>query len=71
MTIAAPRCSAVFAAAFLAVCCASCTYATGQAWQRNECGRIADANEYQRCLERARGGEDEYRRDAERARGAR
>ncbi len=71
MTGAAARCRGVSAAALVAVCCVACTQATGQAWQRNECGRIADASEYQRCLERTRGGEDEYRRDVERARGSR
>ena len=46
--------------------CAACssqqTYGTGQAWQRNECNKIIDAQERQRCKANANTSHDTYQR---------
>jgi hypothetical protein len=59
-------------AALAALCCAAgCSsqqaYGTGQAWQRNECQKIADAQRRSRCLESANQSYEDYQREAEAA----
>ena len=49
-----------------APCLSSCStqqvYGVGQAWQRNECYRIVDAQEHGRCMAGTRMSYDEYKR---------
>lgn len=54
---------ASLAAAVSATACSSQqAYGFGQAWQRNECGRISDMQERQRCMSAASTSYDDYRR---------
>lgn len=63
---------ALVAAALLAAgCSARQAYETGQAWQRNECLRLPDAQDRQRCLERVRMDFDQYQKESGAARGQR
>ena len=70
MTRAMSRLLTPFIAA-LALLGAGCTsqqlYATGQQWRANECRRLADTAERDRCLRDARLPYDEYRRQADAA----
>lgn len=50
---------------FLSSCSAQQAYGTGQAWQRNQCHRLADAQEPSRCLAGTNTSHDEYKRQAE------
>ena len=43
-------------------CAAQRLYDTGQAWQRNECNRLADAEQRARCMAGTEMRYDEYRR---------
>jgi hypothetical protein len=62
-----------FAIAFLIVLGAvsACTpqqrYATGQNYQRNQCERLPDMGERQRCLEKANMSYEEYRKESQAA----
>ena len=44
----------------------SCTteqaYNTGQGWQRNECNKIVDRAEYERCMQSTSTSYDDYKR---------
>jgi hypothetical protein len=46
--------------------CTACSspqaYGTGQAWQRNECNKIIDAQERQRCMANANVSYETYQR---------
>jgi hypothetical protein len=42
-------------------------YGIGQAWQRNECYKIVDAQEHGRCMASASMSYDEYKRRIEAA----
>jgi len=55
---------ALTAVAVLAVsaCSANNLYSGGQAWQRNHCERILDANERARCMASAATSFEEYQR---------
>jgi hypothetical protein len=55
------------AAYALAGCSKRQVYATGQAWQRNECDQIIDKNERQRCLEQASQPYERYHRQVDEA----
>ena len=46
-------------------CSARQAYNTGQAWQRNECNKIVDAAELQRCLRGTNTSYDDYQREVE------
>lgn len=58
--------------ALISISIASCSsqqaYSTGQAVQRNECNKINDSQERQRCMEKANMSHDVYQRQAEAAR---
>lgn len=43
-------------------CSSRQAYDSGQAWQRNECGRIPDTQERQRCMNSASTSYDTYQR---------
>lgn len=60
--------AAVAAAPLFTACSSQQAYGTGQAWQRNECYRINDAQERSRCLSSASTSFDEYKRQSEAAR---
>ena len=54
---------ACLAAATLSGACSSRqAYGTGQAWQQNECGKIPDMQERQRCMGSASTSYDTYQR---------
>ena len=50
-------------AQLLAGCSAEQTYSAGQNWQRNQCTRIPDRAEYDRCMADANRSYDTYRRE--------
>ncbi len=49
-------------------CSSQQAYHSGQAWQRNECNKIIDAQERSRCLASTSTSYEEYQRQAEKAR---
>ena len=49
----------------LSGCASSLLYNTGQAWQRDQCQRIADFQERSRCLARAGMSQEAYQREVE------
>lgn len=57
-----------------APCLSSCSsqqvYGAGQAWQRNECYKIVDAQEHGRCMASTSMSYDEYKRRTEAAKDA-
>jgi len=52
----------VAVACALAGCSSQQVYATGQAYQRNQCRKLPDAGEREQCLERNDMGYEDYRR---------
>jgi hypothetical protein len=50
---------------FLPACTAEQAYGSGQAWQRNQCARIPDKAEYDRCMGKAETSYDSYKRQSE------
>jgi hypothetical protein len=54
-------------AACLSSCSSQQVYGIGQAWQRNECYKIVDAQEHGRCMASASMSYDEYKRRIEAA----
>jgi hypothetical protein len=50
-------------------CLPACTteqaYGTGQAWQRNQCSRLPDKTDYDRCMSRTNTDYESYRRQRE------
>lgn len=59
-------------AALALAACAGCSsqqlYGTGQAMQRNECNKLGDMAERQRCMDSANRSQDSYEREAAAAR---
>ena len=53
----------------LVLCLSGCSsqqlYGAGQAWQRNECHKVIDAQEHRRCLANTSMSYDEYKRRIE------
>jgi len=47
----------------LAGCSGEQTYSAGQNWQRNQCARIPDRAEYDRCMADANRSYDSYKRE--------
>lgn len=60
-------CSAAWVA--LAGCSSQQLYGGGQAWQQQECNKLMDAQERNRCMSSAKRSYDEYRREADAAKG--
>jgi hypothetical protein len=56
--------------ALLTGCSSQQLYGAGQAWQRNECQRMLDPRERERCLASTALSYEEYRRQAEEAKRA-
>lgn len=46
-------------------CSSQQAYGVGQAWQRNECYKLAEMNDRQRCLKEADRSYDSYQKDTE------
>jgi hypothetical protein len=59
------------AALALSGCSNRMLYQTVQGWQQQECRKIADAAERQRCMASTAGSYDDYRRAREAAQGTR
>jgi hypothetical protein len=55
--------------ASLAGCSSQMAYNSGQAWQRQECMKLLDAEQRQRCLASTATTYEDYRRQAEAAKG--
>ena len=59
----------LFVAGMATLSVAGCTpqqlYDSNQGWQRNECGRIPDHTEYERCMSKANTSYEDYKREAE------
>ena len=55
-------------ATLLGGCSAQQLYATGQAWQKQECSKIADGQERGRCLASTQTSYEDYKRQSEAAR---
>jgi hypothetical protein len=49
---------------FLASCSAEQAYGSGQAWQRNQCARLPDKAEYDRCMGKTDTSYDSYKRES-------
>jgi hypothetical protein len=43
----------IAAALLLSACTAERLYGTGQAWERNQCSKLPDKADYDRCMARA------------------
>jgi hypothetical protein len=56
--------------AVLPACSSQQLYGAGQEWQRNECRKINDTQERQRCLSSASTSYDDYKRQSDAAKGA-
>ena len=52
-------------ALFLPACTAEQAYDTAQAYQRNQCGRLPDKAEFDRCMSGASTTYDSYKRQTE------
>ena len=55
------------AAALLGGCSSQQLYGAGQAWQKQECNRIANVQERARCLASTRNSYEDYKRKSEAA----
>lgn len=55
----------LLAAMSLCACTTEQAYDTGQAWQRNQCSRIPDRAEYDRCMSGTSTGYESYKRQRE------
>ena len=54
----------MFVAMLFAGCTAERAYTTAQAWQVNQCARLPEKADYDRCVRNADGSYDSYRREA-------
>ncbi len=57
---------AICLALLVAGCSAEQAYHAGRGWQQNQCMRIADKAEYDRCMAGAGQSYDSYKRESER-----
>jgi len=55
----------VLAATQLAACSARQAYGSAQAWQRNQCMKLPDKVEFDRCMSNANTSYDSYRQQTE------
>jgi hypothetical protein len=56
-------CLLVLVAAGPAGCSGEQAYSAGQSWQRNQCARLPDKAEYDRCMADANRSYDSYKRE--------
>jgi hypothetical protein len=61
----AGRAATVILAFLISACSAEQAYYAGQTWQQNECNKIPDSHERERCLGRAGGSYESYKRQTE------
>jgi len=61
----AATCTAVVAATAAAGCTTQQAYFSAQTWQRNECNKLVEQNERERCLARTNMSYDDYQRQTE------
>lgn len=54
----------------LCACSAQQLYAAGQAWQKTECSRIADAGQRKRCYDSTAMSYEDYQRELKQAQGS-
>lgn len=59
--------AASLAALSLSSCATEQSYNTAQAWQRNQCNKIPDKTEYDRCMSNASTSYESYKRQTESA----
>jgi membrane protein DedA with SNARE-associated domain len=59
------RLTVIVAGLLGAACSSQQTYATGQTWQRNECNKIIDMQERQRCVAKANDSYDSYQKQVD------
>jgi len=59
------RIIALVASLSAAACTAQQVYGSGQAWQRNQCARIPDKAEYDRCMASVAATYEDYKRETE------
>lgn len=52
----------------MAACSSQDLYATGQGWQRQECNKLQDAQERNRCMASTSRSFEDFKREAESAR---
>jgi hypothetical protein len=52
-------------ALFGTACSSQQTYASGQTWQRNECNKIIDMQERQRCVAKSNDSYDTYQKQVD------
>ena len=52
----------------LSGCSSQQLYSAGQEWKKNECNRIIDAQERNRCMQGNQNSHDDYKRQTEEAR---
>jgi len=55
-------CMAILVSLTATGCTSEQVYYTGQAWQRNECVKNVDRNEYDRCMNATNTTYEDYRR---------
>ncbi|MBI5922186.1 MAG: hypothetical protein HY847_11155 [Betaproteobacteria bacterium] len=58
---------ALFITQHLLGCSSQQLYNTGQAWQRNECNKVVDAQERNRCMGSTNTSYEDYKRQTEEA----
>jgi hypothetical protein len=56
---------ALVAASLLPACTAEQAYGTAQAWQRNQCSKLPDKAEFDRCMSSTNTSYESYKRQTE------
>ncbi len=57
--------AASLALSSLSACTAEQAYVSAQGWQRNQCGKLPDKAEFDRCMAKADTTYDSYKRETE------
>ena len=65
-----PHLFALIAALVLPSCSSQQLYGAGQEWQKNECNKIMDMQERNRCMSSAKTSYEDYKRQSDAAKGA-
>jgi hypothetical protein len=53
------------AALTMSACSSETLYLSGQSWQRNECNKLVDVQDRQRCIQKVDKPYDAYKQEAE------
>ena len=63
------RSRSILAASLVALCLSACTteqaYNSAQGWQQNQCNKIPDKAEFDRCMSKASTSYESYKRQTE------